>query len=410
MSADESGLLKTSLGSGMVRFYMRSNKTMNTANQPGLFRVMLLAGALIAPSIAQASPVMTSSQMRREAQKTRNGEFHFEANCGIDGLASLRVSREHYSAEEPAYPPDLAKCLVFGNQDQARYICLCADLQDPVTGTISGDKIPTLGDPGDFDPFDSLRDLCTTQFQATCGPFAEPVEAHCGSYHGECSVTARGNQRDGGLNSVSGDCECMDNDTAWFISQELKQDIALDKAQADDLCEAQLASCEGVFAPVFHDFQSKNADAYKQTEFGCAFGGDIRYDECMLVHREGDANAEYQCYCSGTDAQGEVAVASEFVADKLAGACQAQLVACKAFDPVDEDGWPDDEDDWPDDDDDGDDDWPDDDDDDDEPSLGDIFDMLGCRATPSSNLGPHTLFGFAALIGLGAFIRRRREN
>lgn len=375
-----------------------------------VFGVMLLVGTVISPSLAQASADMLPSQMRREALKVRSADFHFEASCGVDGMDSLSVHHEDYDADNPDYPPELAKCMIFGNQDQARYICLCADLKDPVTGDIAAGKIPSLDDESDMHPYEQFEDLCNAKFNTACGPFPEPIEMECESARGECSLYAQGNKREGGLNYVTTDCYCDGDELGWSLDQQLKKGVSLDRAQADKLCKAQLASCEGEQKPVIHDFQSQHGSAYNLSRFMCAQESDTRYDACLVKVRDGGAQAEYRCDCSGNYLEGEFPISQEGLASEMASACDDRLRRCEKFEPdMDED-----------------DDWPDDEASEDEsqeksedtedtedtkdsmPSLEDIFEAWGCRAAPGSGFGFQSLLGFGALLLLGGRFRRRR--
>lgn len=360
-----------------------------------LFCAIFLSGAVIAPGLAHASTVMTPSQMRLEAEKARSQQFDFEATCGVDGVSSLSLGYPAYAAQDPSYPPEMAKCVVFGNQDQARFLCMCADLEDPVTGDVPADKLPKLGNPETGpDAFDSFEELCTGQFNAACGPFPEPLEVECGNEKGECGLFARGNKREGGLNHAYAGCECYEG-FAWELSQNFNEDFFLDQAGADALCAAQLDSCNrSVNDPVLHDFQSLPASAYTHRSFGCMAETEERLDECVVYSGNAEGQDSFQCFCSGTEMAGEVDVDRDGAAQGMAQACGELLTRCEQFDPEGSDEQDESEKDWP--------------EDEGGSTWEDILDALGCRAAPSSGFGFQSLLGFGALILLGGRFRRRR--
>lgn len=363
-----------------------------------LFGTLLCSSVLAVPSMGHASSLMTRSEMYKQVQMARGKEFTFEATCGVGGMGSLTFGTPQYSDGEPDYPPEMAKCIIFGNQDQARSICLCADLKDPVVAAIGGDKIPSLdeGSHGSPEFFDALEDMCTGQFNTVCGPFAESVDAYCENEAGECSLFGHGNQREGGLNVVSSGCDCFEG-PMWYLEQELKSDIELDTATANGLCQAQLAECQGGSGPVLHAFQTQNADAYSLNQLGCAKDGEGRYDECLVALQDGKDKADFRCDCAGTMLSGELDLNKDNAASSLHAACEERLVVCQGIEPEEKEGpWPDEkEDPWP-------------GDDPSESTWEDILDALGCRAVPSNAFGFQSLLGFGAFIMLSARFRRRR--
>lgn len=356
------------------------------------FGAMLFFGALIAPGLAHASTVMTPSQMRLEAEKARNQVFDFEVTCGVNGVSSLILDQPGYADTCPSYPPALAKCLVFGNQDQARYLCMCADSHDPVSGDVPADEIPKLvGSVPGSKALDAFEELCTGRFTAACGPFPESVEARCQNEAGKCGLLARGNRRDGGFNNAHSLCACEEG-FVWESAQEFKDEFLLDQASANALCTAQLESCNrSVKDPVLHDFQSLPAGAYTNRMFGCRSETKERLDECVVHSRDGEAEDSFRCYCSGTELSGEVYVDGGGVAQGMAKACGDLLTRCEHFEPDPPDP-EDDEEDEP--------------KDDEELSWEEIFDALGCRAAPSSGFG--SLLGVWGAFLLGVRFRRRR--
>lgn len=355
-----------------------------------LCRLLLFTGVLGVPALGHASNLMTRSEMRKEAEKARGRAYNFEVTCDVEGAGSLEIRPSWFADVEPTYPPELARCMVFGNQDRARYVCLCADTEDPVAGTIGRDKIPSLKKgPAGPDAFDAFDELCTGQFNAACGPFPEPVEAICENDDGECFMIGHGNRREGELSVVGSGCECSDG-SVWYLQQDLKDELALDQSTASGLCDAQLASCQGESGPVLHDFQTCDGDAYSRGRFGCVDDEDERYDECVIEVRDDGAHAKFRCDCSGNYVSGEVEVDREGTARSMYAGCRERLHYCKGFDPVDDN-------------DDGDDDpWPSD------SAWKDFLDALGCRAVPSTGFGFRSLLGLGMLIALSTRFRRRR--
>lgn len=383
---------------------LKKDKQIMSPSARKFFGMLLCSGVLAVPSVGDASSLMTRSEMLKQVQMARGKEFTFEATCGVGGMGFLTIGTPHYSDGDPGYPPEMAKCIIFGSQDQARSICLCADLEDPVEEAIGGDKIPSL-DEGFHGPdvFEALEDLCTGQFNAVCGPFAESVDVDCENEAGECMIFGHGSQREGGLNVVGSGCECFEG-SMWYLEQELKSDIELDVATANGLCEAQLRECQGGSGPVLHDFHTQNADAYSLSQLGCDQDGQGRYDECLVALQDDKDKADFRCDCSGTLLSGEIDVNKDNAASSLHAACKERLVVCEGIEPEeDEDPWPEGEegpvpekkDPWP-------------EDDSCESVWEDILDALGCRAVPSNAFGFQSLLGFGAFIMLSARFRRRR--
>lgn len=385
-----------------------------------LLRLALLSGLLIAPGLAHAAANMTRAEMIHQVENHQGDSFSFEASCNEGGLGSLSVgSRVAHFDDGPAHPPEFVKCLLFGNQDQGRYICTCADLEEPVTGHIPGEQIPSLGDPSEGKSyFESFDELCMEKFNSICGPFPERVKASCSNEQGYCMFSGAGNQREGQLNVLGSECECHGG-RAWLVEQNLKKGIALDQSDADALCEAQLASCSGEQEPIFHDFQNLERDKYETMTFACAEEQEMRYDECYISARDGGEQAMYHCECNGAFISGEVELGSEGVASSMDESCTALLDRCKDVQGDDEEEEEEEgTDDWPDDDEEDTEEWPDDDDEEDteKPSddqdkgttWEDIVDALGCRATPTSGFGFQSMLGFAALMLLGGRLRRKR--
>lgn len=376
----------------------------NTNNLPfgRISTLMLLSSFLVAPGLAQASKIMPRSEMRRVAQQARGGEYDFEVTCDASGSSTFRLGYPGYAADGPLYPPEMAKCTIFGNQDQARYLCMCADLEDPVAGWIPGGELPTAFDPATgVSAFDAFESLCTSRFSSACGPFPDPVEVHCADEFGECTLDARGFRRDGGLNALSSDCYCSDG-PGWFISQELNEDISLDRAGADQLCKAQLESCSGGDRdPVFHDFQLGDKNDYGSSRYGCSQELEDRYDECGIFVNRGGTDASYRCDCAGNYISGELDIDEKELATFLATSCTDLLIRCEDFAPEEDEEEDDDEDEedtehCP------------EDEDDHAPDWEDILDALGCRAAPGTGFGFQSLLGFGMVIILGGRLRRRR--
>lgn len=381
-----------------------SGKNKNLSFNRGIgLTAMMLVGAVVASSQAQAAPgkgakVMTIEQMRAEAQKARGESFLFETWCDATGSQSLSILEGAYAREEPPYPPELAKCLVSGSQDGAKYVCLCADREEAFTGTIDGSLIPELKnedeeeDEGESeDSFEAFSDLCRNKFNEVCGPFVEPVEAYCEDERGDCRFSATGNVRNEKYNSVHAGCYCRDQRN-WSIHQDLVEDFAMGVDSARDLCEVQLAGCRPSMDPIFFDFQNLDLTAYEESSITCTQEGPNRYDRCTLERDRESGDFSYECYCTGEDVSGSVLGATGSAANTMYEICELQLSHCEDFGVEEKD------DDWP------------EEEDEDKPSLDidDVLDALGCRAAPTSGFGFQSLLGFSALILLGGCFRRRR--
>lgn len=378
-----------------------------------VFASMLLAGVIVSPSLVRAAvsnqagiEIMTVAQMRQNSRKARGkANFKFETMCGVNGMESLDFDFDHYSDAKLLYPPEMAKCIIFGNQDRARYVCMCADLEDALTGTISGGLIPQIdnfeeeGDDDEDDAYEAFSRFCRAQFNQACGPFPEIVDEYCESERGDCEFRASGTTRDGQYNEVRAGCYC-EQGRNWSISQELNEEFTLGGKSGEEMCQAQLAACEPGNEDVFFDFQNRGLDAYSSSKARCARYEDrgSRYDRCRVETSEDGTQLIYDCFCSGTETEGNEELVVSGVADAMWATCERQLDRCKTFpsqiDDEDEEELPEEEK----------------TDDEEEPSvdIGDIFDALGCRAASNSGFGAFLGLGVVILLG-GRFRRRGRS-
>lgn len=369
-----------------------------------------------------------------QAKAEERRSFHFETSCGSDGGGSLTIS-EGYSAaaDDVDYPPELAKCLVFGNQDRARYICLCADREEAITGQIDGASIPSIEEssrpgPEGSERFNSFSKMCRDQFSKACGPFPEPIEVACANEAAECMMSVRGGKRDAGYDRVYGQC-ALQNGTGWSIHQVLKGDFAIDQAGLQSRCEASLAAFVDENADAdFLDVQNQAGDQFSSQSYSCAHNADGRSDDCWVSASETGDWQQFECDCSGNKRAGRTQVRLDESASALRKVCESALDSCKGFEPKKPempDGWPDD---W-------DKDKPADpnqttggDEPDDNGGTGprtggplpdsqegndpgaDIKDAakwLGCRAALRDEEGLPTILGFGALVLLGRLRRRK---
>lgn len=411
-----------------------------------LLGVATLTWALTAPRMAAATtttklipsnPVVFSNENHLGAQgKDSDADpakqfFSFETSCNANGPGNASLG-PNYAADDSgdSFPNRPTRCVLFGDQDQARYICLCEDRPEAIAGDVDPAIFPSFDDLPEPEPgpgpqvrpvFKALSDMCVTQFNEVCGPFPEPIEVSCRDEQVSCQFEARGTKRDAAYTQMQSNCSCRGS-SSWDLYQTFEADFSTDEAELTAQCEASLLSCKNSTAPDFMEFQNRPSDEFTTQHLGCSQSIGPRYDSCWIHDSEQGSQPTFRCDCSGNEASGVVERSLERSAAALYDACQSALSDCEDFEPKEPD-FPDifpppvdppeeeaeAEDDATQDEDGG------------CPSQGadelpdcgvdvnaiqEVLKQLGCRTTPRSELGFGSTLGLALVLLLGRIFRR----
>lgn len=295
---------------------------------------------LLGAGMSTSPEIYAAHQSSRTSLATRISSF--DTTCNAFGRGILSVGLGGYAAKnELDRSPDLANCLVFGNQDQGHYICLCSDRDEAVSGKIDAEEIPTLDEgvgsgiePSPIEPkyVKEFEDMCLAKFNSACGPFPERVEASCSDGRSRCEMRAIGTQRDSGHDFADGRCYCEDG-SSWTMKQRFEESFSPDEATVQAQCEASLTACSTGTVPEFAGFQNKPGAAFSMQRVDCRGYTPGKTDECWIRAQGSESPHLYECDCRGNTISGEIDVMLEQSARDLYASCEALLEKCEEFEP-----------------------------------------------------------------------------
>lgn len=232
----------------------------------------------------------------------------FEVSCGLSGYGSLDVSSGQF-VSDGLVPPEKAGCVLFGDKTNPRYLCLCSDLAEPLSGKIDPKLIPDLNKP-EQENSTALHRLCETKLHTTCGPFAKPLKQACENAKGNCALYMAGHHRNDDFDIYDAHCRCEDG-RSMRVSQRHRKSFGFERGSAGRVCKDSLRFCEPGGNPVFQTSQRLAPSNFVNEDLRCARQNGKYVDQCTILSEGEGTTHRYECMFGQSDGIYGVLNASE---------------------------------------------------------------------------------------------------